>query len=258
MAATLPPKILKAPKVPKARKLLKALETSVGRAGRCLATGPLVVVWVEPFCNWDNGFLAKARIRKQGNTLSAVDALGLVVAEPPPEPHLRSKRNQTQSCRLMNLTLAVEPLALAQVVAAVDLVASALAQLPLAQVVAAVDSLASAPAQPAPAQAAAAVDPPASASAQPAQEARALAMPLPTMKRTALQRAATEVPSGLAAMLTPGTPGNALPEEVCTNFLYSCLCKECCYRYESSCSVQSQKRSYRPRRNCDIEISHCR
>ena len=88
-----------------------------------------------------------------------------------------------------------------------------------------------------------------------AQETRALAMPLPTMKMTALQRAAPEVPSGLAAMMSPG---NALPEQVCTNFLYYSMCKECCYRYESSCSVQSQKRSYRPRRNCDIEISPCR
>jgi hypothetical protein len=111
-----------------------------------------------------------------------------------------------------------------------------------------VDPPASALTQLALAQAVAAVDPPALALAQLAQEARALAMPLPTMKRTALQRAAPEVPSGLAAMMTPG---NALAEQVCTNFLYFSLCKECCYRYVSSCSVQSQKRSYRPRRNCD-------
>jgi hypothetical protein len=56
-----------------------------------------------------------------------VDAIGLVVAEPPPEPPLRSKRNQTHNYRLMSLTLAVEPLALAQVVAVLDLLASALA-----------------------------------------------------------------------------------------------------------------------------------
>ena len=75
-----------------------------------------MVLRVQPYCKWSSGTLAAARIRNQGKALSAVDA--------PPEPHLRSKRNQTQNYRLMSLTLAVEPLALAQVL---DLLASALA-----------------------------------------------------------------------------------------------------------------------------------
>jgi hypothetical protein len=91
------------------------------------ATRPLVVLRVEPYCKWSSGTLAASRIRNQGKALSAVDAIGLVVAEPPPEPPLRSKRNQTHNYRLMSLTLAVEPLALAQVVAVLDLLASALA-----------------------------------------------------------------------------------------------------------------------------------
>ena len=50
--------------------------------------------------------------------------MDLVVAQPPPEaPHVSPKRNQTHSSRLMSLTFAVEPLALAQLETAVDLVA---------------------------------------------------------------------------------------------------------------------------------------
>jgi hypothetical protein len=84
-----------------------------------------------------------------------------------------------------------------------------------------------------------------------AQETRALAMPLPTMKMTALQRAATKVPPCLAAM---GTPESELAEQLRNQEPYVALSKECCCRYVFSCCVQSQKLSDRHRRNCEAEI----
>ena len=83
-----------------------------------------MVVLAEPARNWGSRTLAY-RIR--------VAAMDLVVAQPPPEaPHVSPKRNQTHSSRLMSLTFAVEPLALAQLETAVDLVAvDLLAQLAL-------------------------------------------------------------------------------------------------------------------------------
>ena len=84
-----------------------------------------MVVLAEPAGNWGSRTLAY-RIRAQDIALSAVAAMDLVVAQPPPEaPQVSPKRNQTQSSRLMSLTFAVEPLggALAQLETAVDLVA---------------------------------------------------------------------------------------------------------------------------------------
>ena len=86
-----------------------------------------MVVLAEPAGNWGSRTLAY-RIRAQDIALSAVAAMDLVVAQPPPEAPQVSpspKRNQTQSSRLMSLTFAVEPLggALAQLETAVDLVA---------------------------------------------------------------------------------------------------------------------------------------
>ena len=82
-----------------------------------------MVVLAEPAGNWGSRTLAY-RIRAQDIALPAVAAMDLVVAQPPPEaPHVSPKRNQTHSSRLMSLTFAVEPLALAQLETAVDLVA---------------------------------------------------------------------------------------------------------------------------------------
>ena len=82
-----------------------------------------MVVLAEPAGNWGSRTLAY-RIRAQDIALSAVAAMDLVVAQPPPEaPQVSPKRNQTQSSRLMSLTFAVEPLALAQLETTVDLVA---------------------------------------------------------------------------------------------------------------------------------------
>ena len=84
-----------------------------------------MVVLAEPAGNWGSRTLAY-RTRAQDIALSAVAAMDLVVAQPPPEaPQVSPKRNQTQSSRLMSLTFAVEPLggALAQLETAVDLVA---------------------------------------------------------------------------------------------------------------------------------------
>ena len=82
-----------------------------------------MVVLAEPAGNWGSRTLAY-RIRAQDIALPAVAAMDLVVAQPPPEaPLVSPKRNQTHSSRLMSLTFAVEPLALAQLETTVDLVA---------------------------------------------------------------------------------------------------------------------------------------